>query len=99
MLVRDPAVAEAIDAEDTTVVMGCTLPELFDALLVGESIWFDDGKIGGYIDHVDRDRLVVVVDDVRPGGANLRGGKGINVPDTTDQASSDIQSRSSAPRA
>ncbi|HYN35270.1 MAG TPA: pyruvate kinase [Ilumatobacteraceae bacterium] len=69
-------------ADNATVVMSCTLPELFDAARVGEPIWFDDGKIGGYIDHVESDHLVVVVDDVRPGGANLRSGKGINVPDT-----------------
>ena len=69
-------------AANATVIMSCTLPELFDAARVGEPIWFDDGKIGGYIDHVEHDHLVVVVDDVRPGGANLKSGKGINVPDT-----------------
>ncbi len=82
VLSRGPSAPPENQTVDATAVMGCTLPELFDAARVGEPIWFDDGKIGGYIDHVEHDHLVVVVDDVRPGGANLRSGKGINVPDT-----------------
>jgi pyruvate kinase len=75
---------EDVDASrrGTTVAVGCTLPELFDAARPGQPIWFDDGKIGGIIEHVEHDRLRVEVTDVPPGGVRLKSGKGINVPDT-----------------
>jgi pyruvate kinase len=62
--------------------IGCTLPEVFDQAEVGERVWLDDGKIGGTIVGVIPDEIELRVTDVRPGGANLRAGKGINFPDT-----------------
>jgi pyruvate kinase len=76
-----PAEADAA-RRGTTVTVGCTLPELFDAAHPGDAIWFDDGKIGGIIEKVHRDRLQVEVTDVPPGGVRLKSGKGINAPDT-----------------
>lgn len=68
--------------DDIAVVVGCTLPELFDAARPGQPIWFDDGKFGGVIESVTAERLDARITDVRPGGANLKSAKGINVPDT-----------------
>ena len=62
--------------------IGCTLPEIFDQAKPGERVWLDDGKIGGVIKRVTSDEIDLRVTDVRPGGANLRAGKGINFPDT-----------------
>jgi pyruvate kinase len=62
--------------------IGCTLPEIFDQAKPGERVWLDDGKIGGVIKRVTPDEIDLRVTDVRPGGANLRAGKGINFPDT-----------------
>ena len=62
--------------------IGCTLPEVFDQAKPGERVWFDDGKIGGVITRVTPDEIEVSVTDVRPGGVNLKAGKGINFPDT-----------------
>jgi pyruvate kinase len=62
--------------------IGCTLPEIFSCARLGERVWLDDGKIGGVINDVDEDRIELIVSDVRPGGANLKAGKGINLPDT-----------------
>ena len=45
-------------------------------------MWLDDGKIGGVIVRVTSDEIDVRVTDVRPGGVNLKAGKGINFPDT-----------------
>lgn len=60
----------------------CTLPVALERVAVGHRIWFDDGKIGGVVtDRMDADVVVSVV-DARPGGARLRSGKGINLPDT-----------------
>lgn len=62
--------------------IGCTLPEVFHSAQLGERVWLDDGKIGGVINDVTADRIELIVSDVRPGGANLKAGKGINLPDT-----------------
>jgi pyruvate kinase len=62
--------------------IGCTLPEVFDQAKPGERVWLDDGKIGGVIVGVSPDEIELRVTDVRPGGVNLKAGKGINFPDT-----------------
>ena len=62
--------------------IGCTLPEAFDQAEPGERVWFDDGKIGGVIVGVTSDEIDLRVTDVRPGGVNLKAGKGVNFPDT-----------------
>lgn len=66
----------------TDHVIGCSLAEAFGAARPGERVWLDDGKIGGVVGSVAADRIELVVTDVRPGGANLKAGKGINLPDT-----------------
>jgi pyruvate kinase len=62
--------------------IGCSLPEAFDHARAGERVWLDDGKIGGVIGSVTADEIVLAVTDIRPAGAKLRAGKGINMPDT-----------------
>ena len=62
--------------------IGCSLPEAFERARVGDRVWLDDGKIGGAIESVTDDEIALTVTDVRPGGANLKAGKGINLPDT-----------------
>ena len=59
-----------------------TLPEIFDHVLPGESIWLDDGKIGGHIRSVTGDRIEIAVTHARPGGSKLGADKGINLPDS-----------------
>ncbi|MGZ7027417.1 MAG: pyruvate kinase, partial [Acidimicrobiia bacterium] len=63
-------------------VIGCTLPEVFRGMKVGEPVWFDDGKIGGVAEDVGSDEIAVRVVRTRPNGSKLRGGRGINVPET-----------------
>lgn len=62
--------------------IGCSLPEAFQHARPGEWVWLDDGKLGGRIDRVTDDEIALMVTDVRPGGAKLKAGKGINLPDT-----------------
>lgn len=62
--------------------IGCTLPEIFGQVCVGERIWFDDGRIGGIIRHVTPDRLDVEITQAREAGEKLAGDKGINLPDS-----------------
>lgn len=59
-----------------------TLPEMFEDVEAGQRIWFDDGKIGGVVEAVRPDRIVLKIDRAEPGGSNLRAEKGINLPDT-----------------
>ncbi|MBX7433668.1 hypothetical protein JDV09_16345 [Mycobacterium sp. Y57] len=62
--------------------IGCTLPEVFSCARVGESIFFDDGKIGGQIVAVHPDTIDVRIRRAAASGAKLRAAKGINLPDT-----------------
>ena len=60
----------------------CTLDAVFDAARPGQTIWFDDGKIGGRIvDSSDR-RLTIEITHAAPQGSKLRPEKGINLPQT-----------------
>jgi pyruvate kinase len=62
--------------------IGCTLPEIFGQVSVGERIWFDDGRIGGIIRQVAADRLEVEITHAREAGEKLADDKGINLPDS-----------------
>jgi len=62
--------------------IGCTLEEAFEHARPGERVWLDDGKIGGIIESVTGEQIVLSVTNIRPGGARLKAGKGINLPDT-----------------
>jgi pyruvate kinase len=60
----------------------CTLPEVFDAARECEPIWFDDGRLGGIVEAVSAEEIVVRVTEAGRKGARLRADKGINLPDT-----------------
>lgn len=60
----------------------CSLPEVFADVGPGESIWFDDAKLGGVIRRADAEQLEVEITHARIGGAKLRADKGINLPDS-----------------
>jgi pyruvate kinase len=71
----------------TPASIGCTLPEVFDDVRCGERIWLDDGRIGGIVETIDSDRVVVKVDHARLHGEKLRSDKGINLPESRLQLS------------
>jgi pyruvate kinase len=77
-----PAVRDAAGQIITPAMIGCTLPEVFEAVRPGESIWFDDGKIGGVVENVQTDLVVVRIMQTRLRGEKLRADKGINLPDS-----------------
>ena len=62
--------------------IGCTLDAVFDAAIPGDSIWFDDGKIGGVIVANRHEALDIRITHAAPGGSRLRAEKGINLPET-----------------
>jgi len=60
----------------------CTLDAVFDAVKAGQSVWFDDGKIGGTIAQVRSDCAEIEITHAAPQGSKLWPEKGINLPDT-----------------
>jgi pyruvate kinase len=66
----------------TPAVIGCTIPEVFDDVRSGEAIWFDDGKIGGVIEKIEADQVLVRITQARLRGGKLRADKGINLPES-----------------
>ena len=59
-----------------------SIPQIFDDVRKGESIWFDDGAIGGVIEKAGKQRLHVRVTYARTAGSKLRDDKGVNLPDS-----------------
>jgi pyruvate kinase len=66
----------------TPASIGCSLPEIFDDVEIGERMLFDDGRIGGSIEEILPDRLRIRITETRIGGDRLRADKGINLPDS-----------------
>jgi pyruvate kinase len=62
--------------------IGCTLPEVFADVRSGDAIFFDDGKIGGVVEGVEPERVIVKINRARDCGEKLRSDKGINLPDS-----------------
>jgi pyruvate kinase len=77
-----PAVREPNGKLLSPATIGVSLPEIFADVRAGESIWFDDGKIGGVIRSVSQDAIEVEINRARTKGENLWADKGINLPDS-----------------
>lgn len=71
-----------MDPPEHRARVSLTLPEVFQSVKEGQSIWFDDGAIGGVIQSIHPDYLVVEITQAPAGGARLKHEKGINLPDT-----------------
>ena len=68
---------------DGTNSIGCSHPEIVDALEPNQWVWFDDGKLGAIVDVVDHRGAWLHVAHSRPNGVKLRSDKGINLPETS----------------
>jgi pyruvate kinase len=62
--------------------ISCQLPEAFDYVKSGDRVLFDDGKIEGIVEKVQKVEWEVRITSAREKGSKLRAGKGINFPDT-----------------
>ena len=62
--------------------VGCTLPEVFDQLVVGAQVWIDDGQIGARVTKVAGDGALLTITHAPPDGKKIRADKGLNFPDT-----------------
>ena len=72
----------AADGTPKAASISLTLPEIFEDVVAGESIWLDDGKIGGVIRSVTREHIEVTITHAKPSGSKLGADKGINLPDS-----------------
>lgn len=63
--------------------ISCSLPEIFRSAQPGERILIDDGRIGGVIRSVSKNKMVVEITQARECGEKLLSGKGINLPDSS----------------
>jgi pyruvate kinase len=77
-----PATRDSSGRILTPAMISCTIPEVFDDAETGEAIWFDDGKIGGVIEKVEKDRVPVRIIQIRARGEKLLCDKGINLPES-----------------
>jgi pyruvate kinase len=80
LLTAEPA--EPTATPSRPVRIACTLPAVLEHAAVGHRVWFDDGKIGAVVIGRRTDGLLLRITRARPGGSRLKGGKGINLPDT-----------------
>lgn len=62
--------------------IACTYPPVLRFVRKGESVWFDDGRIGGIVRSANPLRLLVEVTHAPSTGAWLGADKGINLSDT-----------------
>jgi pyruvate kinase len=62
--------------------IGCTLPEAFGQVRVGQRVHLDDGKISGVVVDTDSEQITVRITYAGNSGSRLRAAKGINLPDT-----------------
>lgn len=60
--------------------IGCTLPELFDQVRVGQTVHLDDGRIRGMIVSASPTALRLRIDHAADAGSRLHADKGVNVP-------------------
>ncbi|MDJ0508359.1 MAG: pyruvate kinase [Crocosphaera sp.] len=55
---------------------------ILEQVKVGATIWIDDGHIGGRVESVAREGVLIRITHARPKGEKVRVDKGINFPDT-----------------
>lgn len=80
-----PAIYDSAGRMLSHASIGCTIPSVFDDVRSGESIWFDDGKIGGVIEKVEPTRALVRITYAPPAGERLRSDKAIHLPESNLQ--------------
>ncbi len=62
--------------------ISCTLPQVFSNVKVGEPVYFDDGKIEGFIKEINLNHLLIEITTTKKNGGKLKADKGINLPES-----------------
>jgi pyruvate kinase len=63
-------------------MISCQMPQVFEYIKVGDRVFFDDGKLGGFIREIHADAFKVHITSAHEKGAKLKAHKGINFPDS-----------------
>lgn len=71
---------DIVGHEGDPPVISLSVPEIFDYVKAGESIWFDDGKLGGTILSVGNESMLVEIDQAPVFGFKLKEERGVNFP-------------------
>lgn len=85
LLCRDQAnftEMEAVFGLPVLAMVTVTCPDVVAMVSVGDSVWFDDGKMGGEVMDKRDDALLIDMTQVGPGGVRLKPEKGLNFPNT-----------------
>lgn len=82
---KDPTPGENAQYNETGSLaqvahISCTLPEVFQDVKEGDPIYFDDGKIEGFIESKISDELMIKITQAKDKGSKLKSDKGINLP-------------------
>ncbi len=62
--------------------IACGVPEAKLSLEAGESVWFDDGKIGAVVEKIRPDGALLRITQAKNNGSRLLADKGVNFPKT-----------------
>ncbi|MGO1752090.1 MAG: pyruvate kinase [Psychroflexus sp.] len=62
--------------------ISCTLPSSLDHVSIDDPIFFNDGKIGGIVNEIHPDFIMIEITQAKKKGGKLRSDKGINLPST-----------------
>jgi pyruvate kinase len=82
LLTSDSGIESAVLAGERMPKISGLSREALSNLKPGQSIWFDDGKIGGVIKTKTNAQVRVRITYAKPRGSKLRSDRGINLPDT-----------------
>ncbi|MBJ7882812.1 pyruvate kinase [Gelidibacter salicanalis] len=76
----NPAVLDESGQVTEIAHISSTSPEFLNNVLVGDPIFFDDGKIGGAVIETHSKYLIIEITNAKKKGGKLRADKGINLP-------------------
>ncbi|MDJ0906752.1 MAG: pyruvate kinase [Woeseiaceae bacterium] len=78
--------APAVEGDDghieTPAHIACLQSEVFSYVADNDRVSLNDGKISGIVISAEKDRLEIEITKAKPTGSRLRGGRGINFPDS-----------------
>ncbi len=73
---------EAVFGLSVHAMVTVTCPDVIAMVSIGDSVWFDDGKMGGEVVDKRDEALLIDMTQVGPGGVRLKPEKGLNFPNT-----------------
>jgi pyruvate kinase len=76
------AIKKKVPKKAYSALVSMNIPNVVENLVIGNHIWFDDGKIGGIIEDAFDEYAKVLITKASDKGTKLKKEKGINLPDT-----------------